>query len=207
MSELSFYYGTMESGKTTKLMQDNFNYRKHKIKTVVIKPAIDTKKDNAIVNRRGDLLEVDIILEKDSNVFSEEFYQIYKDCRFILVDEAQFLTKEHVNSLWLLAHALDITVICYGLKSNFKGELFEGSAQLFARSDQKCELTVNCKCGKPAMFNARRVNGKFISDGEEVVIDGVHDSVEYVPLCGDDYIREVVKPPILQRLKENSTKI
>ena len=111
---------------------------------------------------------------------------------FILVDEAQFLSREQINQLWFIAHKYNISVVCYGLKSNFKGDLFEGSKQLFARSDEKHELTVNCVCGSPAMFNARRVNGKYSSSGKEVVIDGADDEIEYIPLCADHYLEFVM---------------
>ena len=103
------------------------------------------------------------------------------------------LSKEQINELWFIAHKFNISVICYGLKSNFKGNLFEGSEQLFARADEKHELTVNCVCGKVAMFNARRVNGKYSASGKEVVIDGVNDEVEYIPLCADHYLEFVMK--------------
>ena len=111
--------------------------------------------------------------------------------QFILVDEAQFLSKKQVNELWYIAHKYNINVVCYGLKSNFKKELFEGSMQLLARSDEKHELTVNCSCGKPAMFNARKINNKYIYSGKEVVIDGA-DNIMYVPLCSDCYLEFVL---------------
>ena len=193
MANLTFYYGTMEVGKTTKLIQDHYNYSKYLIRLVVIKPKIDTKGDNTIVTRTGANIVVDILLPKTASLLSKKYFNRYKDTQFILVDEAQFLNKNQVNELWYIAHKYNISVICYGLKSNFKGELFEGSSQLFARSDEKHELTVNCSCGKPAMFNARRVNGVFSFSGKEFVIDGAYDNVEYIPLCGDHYLEYVLK--------------
>lgn len=192
MANLTFYYGTMGVGKTTKLIQDHYNYSKYLINITLMKPKIDTKGGNTIITRTGNNLVVDVLIAKSANLLNKKYFNKYKYSKFILVDEAQFLTKNQVNELWYIAHKYDISVICYGLKNNFKGELFEGSEQLFSISDEKHELTVNCLCGKPAVFNARRVNGKYISNGKEVVIDGSSNEVEYIPLCSNCYLEYVL---------------
>lgn len=192
MANLTFYYGTMEVGKTTKLIQDHYNYSKYLINIVVMKPKVDSKGGKTVVTRTGSNVLVDVLISKTANLLSPKYFNKYKYAQFILVDEAQFLTSTQVNELWYIAHKYNISVICYGLKSNFKGDLFEGSRQLFARSDEKHELTVNCVCGKTAMFNARRVNGKYSISGKEVVIDGANDEVEYIPLCSDHYLEYVL---------------
>ena len=185
MSKLYFRYGAMNCGKTTSLLQVAHNYEERGMKVVLIKPSIDTKAENRVSSRIGVERKVDYLVSPDEslkgylNFVSDNFVSC------VLVDEAQFLSREQINQLWFIAHKYNISVICYGLKSNFKGDLFEGSQQLFARSDEKHELTVNCVCGKVAMFNARRVNGKYSASGKEVVIDGVNDEVEYIPLCAD----------------------
>lgn len=196
MANLTFYYGTMEVGKTTKLIQDHYNYSKYLINIVTMKPKVDSKGGNTVITRTGSNINVDVLITKSADLLSKKYFNKYKYAQFILVDEAQFLSKKQVNDLWFIAHKYNISVICYGLKSNFKGDLFEGSAQLFARSDEKHELTVNCLCGKPAMFNARRVNGKYSISGKEVVIDGATDEVEYIPLCGDHYLEYVLNNKI-----------
>ena len=193
MANLTFYYGTMEVGKTTKLIQDHYNYSKYLINIVVMKPKVDSKGGNTVITRTGANVTVDVLISKSADLLSKKYFNKYKYSQFILVDEAQFLSKEQVNELWYIAHKYNISVICYGLKNNFKGDLFEGSMQLFSRADEKHELTVNCLCGKPAMFNARRVNGKYSNSGKEVVIDGAHDEVEYIPLCSDHYLEYVIK--------------
>lgn len=192
MANLTFYYGTMGVGKTTKVIQDHYNYSHYLIKIVLMKPRVDTKGGSTIINRIGDNIKVDILIAKNANLLSKKYFRRYKDAQFILIDEAQFLSKKQVNQLWFIAHKYDISVICYGLKSNFQGDLFEGSMQLFARSDEKHELTVNCLCGKTAMFNARRVNGKYIREGAKLVIDGENDAVEYIPLCSNCYLEYVM---------------
>lgn len=192
MANLTFYYGTMAVGKTTKLLQDHYNYSKYLINIVVLKPKIDTKGEATVVNRIGENIEVDVLIPKNASLLSEKYKKRFMYAEFLLVDEAQFLSKRQINELWFIAHKYNISVICYGLKSNFKGDLFEGSNQLFARADEKHELTVNCVCGRVAMFNARRVNGKYSAKGAEVVIDGAEDTVEYIPLCAQHYLEFVM---------------
>ena len=102
-----------------------------------------------------------------------------------------FLTEKQIIEFWMLAHKIGITVICYALKSDFKGRLFKGTQALIGFADRKNELTVNCRCGDTAVFNARMVNGNFVFDGDEVAIDGL-DNVSYVPLCSSCYFNEVM---------------
>jgi len=108
----------------------------------------------------------------------------------VLVDEAQFLTEKQVKELSDVAVILDIPVICFGLKTDFRGELFEGSAALFKHANIYEELTTVCICGKKALYNARLVNGKYVKDGSQVAIDG-EDEVTYISLCPEHY-REFV---------------
>lgn len=191
MADLSFVYGTMESGKTTKLLQDNYNYKKHGHKVVIIKPFIDTKGGDTVVNRTNNSAHVDILLKKEDSVLSLDNLRIIRDAKVVLVDEAQFLPIEQIVELWEVAHILNIQVTCYGLKSDFKGIPFEGTIGLIGYADKKTELTVNCECGDTAVFNARVVDGKYILDGDVVAIDGEHD-VSYVPLCSKCYLHNVI---------------
>ena len=158
-----------------------------------MKPKIDTKGSKTVVNRIGENINVDVLIPKSANLLSKKYMNKFMYAEFILVDEAQFLSKNQINELWFIAHKYNISVICYWLKSNFKDDLFEGPIQLFARCDELHELTVNCICGKAAMFNARRVNGKYSASGKEIVIDGANDEVEYIPLCADHYLEYVMK--------------
>ena len=100
------------------------------------------------------------------------------------------MTKEQIKELWIIAKTKDIPVICYGLKTNFKGELFEGSKPIIELADELEELITICKCGKRAKFNARIINGEYVKDGEEVAIDGI--DATYEPLCGKCYIENVL---------------
>ena len=200
MANLSFYYGTMASGKTTKLLQDNYNYRKNGHKVVIIKPLIDTKGGNKVVSRMDTDAKVDIIIGKNDEILTKDNLKIIKDAKVLLVDEAQFFSFDQIKELWLVAHVLNISVVCYGLKSDFLGRPFEGTQALLGYADYKNELTVNCECGEVAVFNARKVNDKFVSSGDTVVIDD-KSNVSYVPLCSDCYLKKVViqdNPSILK---------
>lgn len=189
MAKLYFRYGAMSSGKSTLLLQVAHNYKQNNMKVLIIKPKIDTKGDNKIVSRIGLSMAADILLENKQSIY--DYLDIITKSACLLVDESQFLNKKQVFELWKISKDQDIPVICYGLKTNFKGELFEGSATLLALADELEELKTICSCGKTARFNARRINGEFTITGDEVVIDNSSE-VEYIPLCGKCYLKKVI---------------
>ena len=191
MAKLYFKYGTMESGKSTKIIQEAYNYDRNNKSIIVAKPIIDSKGNDKIVSRIGIQRKIDVYIESDN--LKEIYEKINKDTFCILIDEAQFLHKNQVFELFKITKLLEIPVMCYGLKSNFKGEFFEGSEALMIYADSLEEIVTICSCGKKARFNARKVNGDFVTDGEDVLIDGSNESVEYVPLCGECYIKKVKK--------------
>lgn len=191
MAKLYFKYGTMESGKSTKIIQEAYNYDRNNKSIIVAKPIIDLKGNDKIVSRIGIQRKIDVYIESDN--LKEIYEKINKDTFCILIDEAQFLNKNQVFELFKITKLLEIPVMCYGLKSNFKGEFFEGSEALMIYADSLEEIVTICSCGKKARFNARKVNGDFVTDGEDVLIDGSNENVEYVPLCGECYIKKVKK--------------
>lgn len=191
MAKLYFKYGTMESGKSTKIIQEAYNYDRNNKSIIVAKPIIDSKGNDKIVSRIGIQRKIDVYIESDN--LKEIYEKINKDTFCILIDEAQFLNKNQVFELFKITKLLEIPVMCYGLKSNFKGEFFEGSEALMIYADSLEEIVTICSCGKKARFNARKVNGDFVTDGEDVLIDGLNENVEYVPLCGKCYIKKVKK--------------
>ena len=191
MAKLYFKYGTMESGKSTKIIQEAYNYDRNNKSIIVAKPIIDSKGNDKIVSRIGIQRKIDVYIESDN--LKEIYEKINKDTFCILIDEAQFLNKNQVFELFKITKLLEIPVMCYGLKSNFKGEFFEGSEALMIYADSLEEIVTICSCGKKARFNARKVNGDFVTDGEDVLIDGSNENVEYVPLCGKFYIKKVKK--------------
>ena len=191
MAKLYFRYGTMESGKSTKIIQEAYNYDRNNKSIIVAKPIIDSKGNDKIVSRIGIQRKIDVYIESDN--LKEIYEKINKDTFCILIDEAQFLNKNQVFELFKITKLLEIPVMCYGLKSNFKGEFFKGSEALMIYADSLEEIVTICSCGKKARFNARKVNGDFVTDGEDVLIDGSNENVEYVPLCGECYIKKVKK--------------
>lgn len=190
MSKLYFRYGAMNSGKTTLLLQVAHNYEERGMKVLILKPGIDTKGDTNIVTRIGLERKVDHIIAPDENL-SSYLKKISKKVVCLLVDEAQFLTRDQVDELFMFSKLKRIPVICYGLRSDFKTLAFPGSLRLFEVADELEELYTICRCGKKAKFNGRIINGKFTSSGEQVAIDGENE-VEYESLCGKCYLEKVL---------------
>ena len=190
MSKLYFRYGAMNSGKTTLLLQVAHNYEERGMKVVILKPGIDTKGDDKIVTRIGLKRKVDHIVKNDEKLINY-LCTLPLDVVCVLVDEAQFLTRDQVDDLFMFTKLKNIPVICYGLRSNFKTMAFPGSLRLFEVSDVMEELITICRCGKRAKFNGRIVNGEFTSNGEQVAIDG-ENHVEYESLCGKCYLEKVL---------------
>ena len=191
MAKLYFRFGAMNCGKTTALLQVAHNYEEKGLKVVVIKSAIDKKGNRNIVSRLGIEREVDVLIPPNEKIMDNIKL---KGVNCILVDEVQFMTKEQIKELWKIAKLKDKPVITYGLKTNFKGELFEGTKAVLELADELEELATICKCGKKAKFNARLINGKYVHEGDVVAIDGI--DAQYEPLCGKCFIENVLKEKI-----------
>ncbi len=190
MSKLYFRYGAMNSGKSTHLMQVAHNYEERGMKVILIKPATDKKGGDKLVSRLGVERKVDILCLEKINIYEE--IQKWQEVKFkvncILVDEVQFMTKEQVDQLFKIAVVLDIPVICYGLRTDFMMEGFEGSTRLLLLAHSIEEMKTICKCGRKAILNGRKINGEFVFEGEQVAIDNI-DNVQYESLCGHCYFR------------------
>ena len=193
MAKLEFRYGAMNSGKSMMLLQVAYNYTENNKNVILIKSSIDTKGNDYLVSRIGPKRQVDIILKEDEPLLQKKYSSKIKSAECILVDEVQFLTPQRIEELWYITKTLEIPVICFGLKSDFQTNSFPGSKRLLELCDSVKELETICTCGKKARFNARKVNGKFTSSGEQNVIDGSSDDIEYVPLCGKCYLKYIKK--------------
>lgn len=191
MSKLYFRYGAMNSGKTTLLMQVAHNYEEKGMCIKLIKPRIDSKGGNKIVSRIGLEKEVDYLVSENDNL--KEFLKkvSHENISCILVDEAQFLSPDQIDELYLFTKKYEIPVICYGLRTDFKTKVFPGSLRLFELADEIEELFTICECGKKAKINVRKVNGDYVSTGSQVAIDGEED-VSYISLCGRCYLEKVL---------------
>lgn len=187
MSKLYFRYGAMNCGKSTNLLQVAHNYEERGMKIILIKPIIDTKGDDKISSRLGVERKVDLLATKEVDIYNHILLlnkQENIDC--ILVDEAQFFTQEQAQQLFNIAVKLNIPTICYGLRTDFQMNGFPGSTRLLELAHSIEELKTICTCGKKAIFNGRKINGKFVFKGEQIAIDD-NDLIEYQSLCAKCY--------------------
>ena len=174
MAKLHFFYSTMNAGKSTSLLQSNHNYLESNLKTILFLPKeISDKADSNIVSRIG--LKAKAISIDNEFKFYEYVKNIeYESINCIFVDEAQFLTKEQVRNLSKISDKLDIPVMCYGIRTDFQGELFNGSSELLAIADNLNELKTICsECDKKATMVVRLdQNGDVILEGEKILVGG-----------------------------------
>ena len=190
MSKLYFRYGAMNCGKSTNLLQVAHNYEERGMRIIIIKPKTDTKGGNKVVSRLGVTREVDMVIDEDKNVYEEVEKLIAKsgkiDC--ILGDEVQFFKKEQIDQLFRIAVLMDIPTICYGLRTDFQMNGFEGSERLLLLAHSLEELKTICECGKKALLNGRKINGNFVFEGKQIAIDK-EDNIEYEALCPKCYFK------------------
>ena len=195
MAKLYFRYGAMNSGKSTALLQAAFNYEERGHRVLLAKPAVDTKGDRSIVSRLGVVREVDFTIEPEVDVldrFQHHRTRVIeehgRDVSCLLIDEAQFLASEQVDDLLRIALMDAIPVLAYGIRTDFQTVAFPGSRRLLEVAHSLEELKTICRCGRKAIFNARRIGGVFVFDGDQVAIDG--EDVTYESLCGVCYLEE-----------------
>lgn len=178
---LKFYYGAMGCGKTRRMQGDYYSKKEDGFEVIVLKPSIDTKGDTKTLARDGGTVDATFLVGKGDNIYFEiTKYLMEHNLDFILVDEAQFLGEEQVDQLTKIVDILGITVICYGLRTDFKGKLFEGSRRLFEVSDVAKGIYRQCSCGNEKINNMRLENGNPVFEGEQVAIDGVEATYEAV---------------------------
>ena len=169
MKRLYFKFGAMGSSKSAQALMTAFNYRQRGYKVLLLKPKIDTRENDCIIKSRIGLKANCTLIDSTENIVS--LVNSMPDIQVIIVDEAQFCTKAQIDQLKLLTQE-NKTVICYGLKTNFKGELFEGSKRLFELAESIQEIKSVCRCGNKATMNARISNNMVITTGEEIDIGG-----------------------------------
>jgi thymidine kinase len=189
MSKLYFRYGAMNCGKSTNLLQVAHNYEERGMKVIIIKPKTDTKGGNKVVSRLGVARDVDLLINGDQNIHNhvKEWIAVNGKMDCILVDEVQFFKKEHIDQLFEVAVLMDIPVICYGLRTDFQMNGFEGSSRLLLLAHSIEELKNVCSCGKKALLNGRMINGEFVFEGKQVAIDK-EDNIEYHALCSKCFL-------------------
>lgn len=183
MAKLYFYYSAMNAGKTTTLLQSDYNYRERGMKTLLFTPVIDDRYEMGTITSRIGLKADAVSFDKTFNFYAHIEAHIEQEpaLKCILVDEAQFLSKDQVVQLSDVADFLKIPVLTYGLRSDFLGEPFEGSKYLLTFAEELHEIKTICHCGRKATMNARvDANGKMMVEGEQVEIGG---NERYISLC------------------------
>lgn len=185
----------MNSGKSTALLQAAFNYEERGQRVLLAKPQIDTKGDSFIVSRLGVERKVDFTIGPEEDLYDivqRERARVLRETGLpvscLLVDEAQFLTEGQVDDLLRIAIQEGVPVLAYGIRTDFQTVAFPGSRRLLEIAHSLEELKTICRCGRKAVFNARKVGDRYIFDGDQVAIDGV--DVTYESLCGACYLEE-----------------
>ena len=186
MAKLYFYYSTMNAGKSTALLQASYNYGERGMRTIVYTAKLDDRAGGLVHSRIGISSEARHFVAT-SDLFAEVSAEHAKQpLHCVLIDEAQFLQPAQVRQLGRVADDHNIPVLCYGLRTDFRGELFPGSAQLLAWADNLVELKTICHCGRKATMVVRvGGNGRVEAEGAQVEIGG---NERYVPLCRRHFV-------------------
>jgi thymidine kinase len=182
MAKVYFYYSAMNAGKSTLLLQSSYNYRERGMHTVIFTPALDTRSGLGRVRSRIGL-EAEAVAFAPSDDLLGQIRSAANDTPLscVLVDEAQFLTEAQVRQLTDVADVLNIPVLCYGLRTDFQGNLFEGSRCLLAWADELSEIKTICHCGRKATMVLRLdAMGQALKEGSQVEIGG---NERYVSVC------------------------
>jgi len=182
MAKLYFYYSSMNAGKSTALLQASYNYRERGMNTVVLTPSLDDRYGKGVVTSRiGLQTEAGAIGPDEDLLATLSSLHAEEPLHCVLIDEAQFLSRKQVLQIAQVCDHLDIPVLAYGLRTDFRGEPFEGSKYLLAIADNLKEIKAICHCGSKATMVIRQdQEGKVITSGESVEIGG---NDRYVSMC------------------------
>ena len=187
MAKLYFRYSAMNAGKSTSLVQVAFNYEERGMAVRIYTAAIDDRFEPGFVASRLGVRRPAQTFDAGTDFFTDT--ETHDRVACVLVDEAQFLTPEQVRELHRVAHVLDVPVIAYGIRSDFRGEPFPGSTYMLALADDIEEIKNICVCGRKATMNVRvDEQGRRITTGEQIAIEGKH---HYVQMCGSCFYNGV----------------
>lgn len=192
MAQLYFRYSTMNAGKSIELIKVAYNYEERGKRVLTLVPSADNRYGTGVITSRIGIQRQAIMVSQDSNIleiFMREREKDDIDC--VLIDECQFLKKHHVQELVEIVDSFNVPVLAYGLKNDFRNEMFEGSYYLLIYADKIEEIKTICWCGRKATMIARIVDGEFVKKGEQVVIGG---NDMYVSLCRKHYNDGRYKP-------------
>jgi thymidine kinase len=207
MNKLFYFWGTMNSGKTHRLLSTAYNFEEKGIQIMVLKPALDTRDGEGIIRARAGIERKCIMIDNEINLYKAiKAYKNVLDAqletlKWVIIDECQFLTEEQVDQLSDVVDFLGINVMCFGLRTDFQSKLFPGSKRLFELADDTEEIKSTCECGdRKTSINARfDENGEIITEGSQVMIGGNDKYRAICRKCWKDKVRDKL-------LKENETK-
>lgn len=183
MAKLRFYYSAMNAGKSTILLQSSYNYRERGMDTLLIAPSVDTRYGRGKITSRLGISAEAIVIDHEFNIldYVKRIKKKNPKLACVLIDEAHFLCKAQVRQLTEVVDMLDLPVLAYGIRVDFRGEPFEGSQYLLAWADALIEVKTICHCGKKATMNMRvDSQGKKVEKGEQIEIGG---NDRYVATC------------------------
>jgi thymidine kinase len=200
MSKLFYYYGSMASAKTLRLLSTAYNFEEKNVQIMVLKPALDTRDGEGIIRSRAGLERKCVMIDKDMNLYKA--IKAYKNVlaaqfetlKWVIIDECQFLTEDQVNQLSDVVDFLDVSVMCFGLRTDFKSHLFLGSKRLFELADDIEEIKSTCECGdRKTSINARfDENGEIVTEGSQVEIGGNDRYRAICRKCWKDKVRDKI---------------
>ena len=185
MAQLFYKYSTMNAGKSIEVIKVAYNYEERGKRALVMTPAVGDKHETGVMTSRIGIQREAIPIGNETNIlelFMKENAKEKVDC--VLIDECQFLRKHHVQELVEIVDSCDTPVLAFGLKNDFRNELFEGSYYMLVYADKIEEIKTICWCGRKATMVARVVEGKMVKEGKQIMVGGMD---MYVPLCRKHY--------------------
>ena len=185
MAQLYYRYSTMNAGKSIELIKVAYNYEERGKHVLTLVPAIDNRYGTGLITSRIGIQREAMVVSDDTNILELYMRENEKqkiDC--ILIDECQFLKKHHIQELVEIVDSCEVPVLAYGLKNDFRNELFEGSYYLLIYADKIEEIKTICWCGRKATMVARVVDGRIVKQGEQIVVGG---NDMYISLCRKHY--------------------
>ena len=212
-SKLYFYYGPMGSSKTLRLLSTAYDFEEKGIQIMVLKPSLDTRDGKGIIRSRARLsrhcltIDKDVDLYKAIKSYSNALAAQFESLRWVIIDECQFLTEEQVDQLSDVVDFLDINVMCYGLRTDFKSRLFPASKRLFELADDIEEVKSTCECGKnKTSINARfDKNGDIIVDGDQIMVGGDESYRAICRKCWKDKVRDKINKEMERKGRNEAT--
>ena len=212
-SKLYFYYGPMGSSKTLRLLSTAYDFEEKGIQIMVLKPSLDTRDGKGIIRSRAGLSRPCLTIDKDVDLYkaiksySNALAAQFESLRWVIIDECQFLTEEQVDQLSDVVDFLDINVMCYGLRTDFKSRLFPASKRLFELAEDIEEVKSTCECGKnKTSINARfDKNGDIIVDGDQIMVGGDESYRAICRKCWKDKVRDKINKEMERKGRNEAT--